>query len=128
MDLVRVLDVLDCQEPKGKADGKYDIEDEPARLPLLGASHRPRGGETARQQDGRIDGTELPIQEVVGPAKHVGVLRAVDGIGAEEAGKKQNLRDEEDPYPQFAGIELMLRSVEVMRKHRISGVYCILVE
>ena len=46
-------------------------------------------------------------------------MRAVDGVRAEQPGEEQHLGQQEQPDAELAGVELLLRRIEVMREVRI---------
>ena len=55
-------------------------------------------------------------------SEYLRVIAAIDGVGYEEATKEQHLRNQKQPHPQFASVELLLRRVEM-----VSNVFRVLV-
>jgi hypothetical protein len=50
------------------------------------------------------------------------VHRAVHGVRAEQAGEKQHLGQQEQPNAELAGVELLLRRIEMVRQIGIGRV------
>ena len=57
----------------------------------------------------------------------IGMQRAVDGVGAEQPAKEQDLRDQEDPDAQLPRVKLVFGRIEMMGEKRIGGVLRVLV-
>ena len=54
----------------------------------------------------------------MGIFEDLGMVAAIDRIEAEQPTEQENLCDEKQPHPELAGVELLLRRIEMMRQKR----------
>jgi hypothetical protein len=113
--LVRVLHVFHAHERERAGDGDDDVDHQQLLLGQLRVAHRPGGSQAGEEQHAGVDRAQLGIQEVVRVNEHLRVHRAVHGVRAEQPGEEQDFSQQEQPDAELAGVELLLRRIEVMR-------------
>ena len=89
-------------------------------LHLLGRHERPA------PHDG-VDRPPHGRDVVLAIPEDVGIVVAVDRVGAEESAKKEDFLHQEQPDSELDGIELLLRGIEVVRDVRVVPVSVITV-
>jgi hypothetical protein len=90
----------------------------PAPLTQLSTPHGPGHGQAAEEQHDGVDRSERLVQVQVSLGKHLGVPSPVDRIGHKQPAEEQDFRDQEQPHPQLARIELLPRRFEVVSEER----------
>ena len=121
-DLLVVLDALDAHEAEPAQQRHDQAEDQALVVVDLGAPHAPRHREAAGNQHDGVDRPERGAEVVVGVLEDVGVVVAVDRVGAEQPAEHQDFGPEEHPHAELARAELLLGRVEVVGEVRRSVV------
>ena len=114
MDLVRVLEVLDHEEPARTRDGGGEAADQQLRLAELRGAHGPGGREARRDQHAGVDRAHLRVEVRVRVRVDLRVVRPVEDVRDEQRREEQHLLPQEDPDAQLAAVELVLRVVVVV--------------
>ncbi len=117
-----VFDILDAEKDEGKQQSQHQMQDKAAALAELGAAHGPGHRQAAGQQDDGVERAQLFIQMDMGMDKHIGMVGAINSVGAEQPAEKEHFGGQKKPHAQFAGLELLLRRAEMVRQMRIVGV------
>ena len=120
MDLVRVLEVLDDEERARAHQRDHDAEDQPLLLIELRAANGPRGRQRREDQDGGVDRAHLHVEVLVCVRVDLRVVVPVEDVRDEQRREEQHLLTEEQPDPELAGVELVLRVVVVVLDERRS--------
>ena len=114
MDLVRVLDGLDAEEPERTHDRDREARDEPGLLVLLRAAHSPRRRQRRHDQHRGVDRAPLHVEVVAGVGVDLGVVVAIQDVRHEQRREEQHFLGEEEPDAELGGVELVLGVVVVV--------------
>ena len=117
-----VLDVLDAHEDEAAGDGDAEEGDAEIFFAELCGADAPGHGEGGEDQHDRVESAEGFVEVLVGEYEDLGVVGAVDGVGAEETGEEEDFGGKEEPGAELAGIELLDGSIKVMGEEGGLGV------
>src|ERR1700738_3687823 len=125
LELLRILNILDSKEGQPEDRGQDQEYYQQAPLPDFGSPHAQRHEEPGADQENRIDRAELDAELVRGGDKGFVVPVPVQKISEEEAAEEHDLRQQEKPHPQGAGLALLLLRLKVMtvlrQRHMMVG-------
>lgn len=114
VELVRVLKVLDDQEPGREEQRSDEVKRRLITLAELRRTDREGHRQARREQDDRVRAAHDAIEEVMRLDEHRGDEVLVQNERGEEPAEHEDLGDEKDPHAQLGGLELLLRRVEVV--------------
>ncbi len=99
VNLSTPLEIFDPKEEESEEEGGGQKKLGKSLIPFLEPGNRESHGQTAGDEEERVECPEGPIQLFRGQMKLRGILKPVDGIKDEEPPKEKNLRKEEKPHP-----------------------------
>ena len=116
LPLVLVLDELDAQEAEAADERDGQQPDQPPPAAQLRGADRRGHREAAEDQHHRIQRPKRLREIQVGVDENLRMVGPINGIGAEQPGKQQDFRGQEEPDAELARIELLAGRLEVMRQ------------
>ena len=111
-----ILDEFNSQEAEPAQQRDRQQRGAEAFLVLLRGAHRAGHREAAGDEHRGVDRPQRFIEEAVRPLENFRVVRAIDGVSAENAAEKQDFGEQKDPHAELARRELLFMRLKMMRQ------------
>ena len=116
VEVGRVLDRLDPEEPEREQDGEREADHGSATLIGAGEVDGERDREAGSDQHDRVHRARGEVQVAAALRERQGELEAIHGVAGKQTGEEEDLGGEEEPHPQPHRLVLPLQRGEVMRE------------